>query len=185
MEKRELIRQAIHVVAGIAFIAVLAYFGRINLIAISLLLLFAGSLLINFKLTGRHIPIAHDIGEVIEREKARFPGWGAAWYLIGILLLAAMLSDNNEIIAGIFILAVPDGLATIAGIRGDHKLPYNKKKTVEGTVAFFVSALAAYFFIGPKIVPLAMLSAIVESSDLPIDDNFGLPLLCAVYLFLF
>ena len=185
MEKKEMLRQFIHIAAGIFFIAILIYLGRVNLIAVSLVLLIFGSLLINFKIMGKHVPVAHDLGGVLERENVRFPGWGPAWYLVGILLLSSVLADTNEITAGIFILGVSDGLATITGIRGKHKLPYNKKKTVEGTIVFLATSLAAYFLVGPKILPLAIIATVIESFDLPIDDNFSLPLVCAVYLYLF
>lgn len=185
MERKELTRQSIHIIAGLAFMMILIYFGRITLIGTSILLLFFGSLLINFKLTGKHIPIAHDIGDAIERKEVRFPGWGAAWYVFGVIALATLLVDNNEIISGIFILAVSDGLATIVGMHGKHKIPYNNKKTIEGSVVFFVSALAAYLFVGPKIVLLAAITTLIESANLPIDDNFSLPMVCTIYLFLF
>ena len=185
MQKKESIRQIVHILAGLAFILVLIYLGRINLIAISLTLLIIGSLLINLKLVGSHIPILHDIGDSIERENARFPGWGAAWYLIGVILLGTFLNSQSEIITGIYILSVCDGIATFAGIHGTYPLPYNRKKTLEGSVGFFLSALAAYFIIGPKVILLAVITTVIESLDLPLDDNFTLPLACAIYLYIF
>src|SRR3989338_1383588 len=185
MRERELARQLVHVIAGLVFMFILIYLGRINLIAIALLLLFIGSLLINFKLTGKRVPMAHDIGDALERQNVRFPGWGPAWYVFGIILLAIALSEDNEILVGIFILGVSDGIATIIGIHGRYKLPYNKEKTIEGSAAFFITSLIAYLFIGPKIVPLAIITTIIESIRLPIDDNLSLPLVCAAYLLLF
>ncbi len=185
MKEKELARQLVHVIAGLVFMFILTYLGRINLIAIALLLLFIGSLLINFKLTGKRVPMAHDIGDALERQNVRFPGWGPVWYVLGIIILATMLNEDNEIMAGMFILGISDGIATIIGINGRRKLPYNKEKTIEGSIAFFITSLIAYLFIGPKAFPLAAIATITESIKLPIDDNISLPLVCAIYLFLF
>lgn len=184
MKGKELARQSMHMFAGILLMTILVYYGRINLIAFSLLLLIGGSLLINFKLVGKHVPIAHDIGDALERTEVRFPGWGAAWYVFGIMLLATVLEDDNKLLTAIFILGISDGLATIAGVWGTHRLPYNKKKTAEGSAAFLASALLTYGLIGIKAVPLAIIAAIIESTDLRLDDNFSLPIISAAYLLL-
>ena len=185
MEKREIRRQLIHIFAGLAFIVFLFLSDRVTLIGVTFLIIIGGSLLINFALVGEYVPIAHDIGKELERKKRRFPGWGPAWYAWGILLLAVVLTDINEISAGIFILGVGDGLSTLVGIKGKNKLPYNHKKTFEGTAAFFIASLIAYYFVGWSIVPLALIAAIVESLPWKIDDNLAVPFFCAVFFMIF
>ena len=114
---------------------------------------------------GRKIPIADWFEEKFERENVRFPGYGAFWYVVGTLLLALSLNSANEIAAAIVALAAGDSAATIFGIRGRHPLPYNRIKTVEGSVAFFVFSLPACLFVGWMGIALAAIAAIVESLD--------------------
>lgn len=185
MKKREGLRQLIHISAGIFFLLFFIMFGRIPLIILAFSLLVVGSLLIHFKLMGKYIPFVHDIGDRLEREDARLPGWGPALYLIGLLMIATVLQNYGEIAVGIILLGISDGASTLVGIHGTHRLPYNKKKTVEGTVVFFLSALIGYMFIKEKIILLALLAAFMESTNIPVDDNLLVPIVCTTYLFLF
>jgi len=97
------------------------------------------------------------------------------------LIPLAFLHSPSEIAAVIFILAIGDGASTIIGMKGKHKIPYNKEKTFEGTVAFFLFSLPAYFFIGEAIIPLAIIAAVVESLPLRLDDNLTVPIACTVF----
>ena len=134
---------------------------------------------------GRKIPIADWFEEKFERENVRFPGYGAFWYVMGVLLLALSLSSANEIAAAIVTLAAGDSAATIFGIRGRHSLPYNRIKTVEGSVAFFVFSLPACLFVGWMGVALAALATMAESLDTSVDDNLLIPVSAIIYFKLF
>ncbi len=51
-------------------------------------------------------------------------------------------------------------------------LPYNRYKTIVGTLAFFiVAAIAGYFLIGLYGVLFALILAFIESLNLSLDDN--------------
>ncbi|MHB8120371.1 MAG: hypothetical protein ACYDHX_16905 [Methanothrix sp.] len=125
---------------------------------------------------GRKIPIADWLEETFERENVRFPGYGAFWYVVGALLLALFLDSADEIAAAIVALAAGDSAATIFGIRGRHPLPYNRIKTMEGSIAFFVFSLPACIFVGWIGIALAALAAAVESLATPMDDNLLIPI---------
>lgn len=124
------------------------------------------------------------MAEKLERKKVDFPGYGSAWYMVGVLFLVSFLSNIPEIVTGIFLLGISDGFSTLIGIRGKRKLSYNKKKTWEGSIAFFVTALFTYVWIGWFAIPLAFLASIAEGLNLPMDDNIVVPFVTVVFLLL-
>jgi len=109
------------------------------------------------------------------------PAHGAMWYAIGSLIALTFVSDIATAASIIFLVGIADGLSTIVGVRGRHPLPHNKKKTLEGTLAFFSVGLGAYAFIGPIALFLSALGAFTESMDLQFDDNLTVPLVCVVF----
>jgi dolichol kinase len=111
----------------------------------------------------------------------RFPGYGAFWYVVGTLLAALFLGTSNEIAAAILTLALGDSAATIVGVRACHPLPYNRYKTVEGSLAFFVFSLPVCLFVGWIGVALAAFTAVVEGLSSPIDDNLAVPVAAALF----
>ncbi len=177
----ELRRKLLHSFFGLVLISILLYSGRKNLIAFLGLLLVFGSMIIIWRLQGRKIPVAGWFEETFERKNVRFPGYGAFWYVVGTLLLALFLDDDGEIAAGILTLALGDSASTIFGVIARHPLPYNRCKTIEGSLAFFVFALSACLFVGWIGVPLAALTAIVEGLPLPFDDNLTIPVAAALF----
>ena len=134
----ELRRKLLHSIFGLFLISVLFYFNRIILIIFLSLLLLFGSAIIVWMQQGNRIPIIDWFEETFERKNIRFPGYGAFWYVVGTLLLALSLNNAHEIAAGILTLALGDSAATIFGIRGTHPLPYNRRKTIEGFLAFLI-----------------------------------------------
>jgi dolichol kinase len=178
----ELGRKLFHFSFGLFLIFILLYSGRCSLIIFLFLCLAAGSIMIVLMKEGRKIPVACWLEEKFEREGVLFPGYGAFWFVVGALLIAVSLSSRDEIAASLLVLAAGDSAATIFGVLGQHPLPHNRKKTVEGGAAFFIVSLSACLFVGPMGVELAALGAAVESLDTPVDDNLLIPL--AVVLFL-
>lgn len=179
--KREARRQIIHFVAGLAVIAFLMYFGRGFAIAGTFGVIIGGTVIINLRLRGIRIPVITWIEERFERRNVLFIGWGSACYVAGILIPLTFLTDVNQIAAAIFILAIGDGFSTIIGRMGKIRLPHNRKKTLEGSVAFLLSSLPAYYFVGPVIVPVALLATVIESISSPIDDNLTVPIACTIF----
>jgi dolichol kinase len=177
----ELRRKLFHFFFGIFLIFILIYSGRKNMIIFLSLFLFFGCIMIVLMRQGRKIPIAYWLEETFERENVRFPGYGAFWYVMGALLLALFLGNANEIAAAIVALAAGDSAATIFGVLGRHPLPYNQRKTVEGSVAFFVFTLPACMFVGWIGVELAAIAAVVESLDTPVDDNLLIPVAAILF----
>lgn len=174
----ELKRQIFHIVLGIVTLSVLLLFGRGFMVAAVFFTIIIGSLLINARLLGKKIILVEWFEKNFERPDVMFPGWGSACYAAGALIALTFLSDIGSIAAIIFILGIGDGIATVIGKKGRVKLPYNKNKTLEGTIAFFFASLPAYYFVGPLVIPLAIAGALVESIDFKIDDNLMIPIVC-------
>jgi dolichol kinase len=181
----ELRRKLFHSCFGLFLIFVLFNSGRKTLIILLSLLLLCGSIIIIWRLQGNQISIIKWFEKTFERKNAKFPGYGAFWFVFGTLLLALSLSHSNEIAAGILILALGDSAATIFGIRGNYPLPYNRCKTIEGSVAFFIFSLTSCPLVGWMGFPLAFLTSVVESLPVPFDDNLLIPIAAALFFTLY
>lgn len=179
--KKETKRQVLHFLIGIVVIALLLYLGREFVLATVFVFIIAGGIAINMRLMRTKTVVVEWMEEQFERRNVLFPGWGGATYLAGLLMPLVFLVDINQIAASIFVLAVGDSLSTLVGRMGRYRLPYNKKKTLEGSLAFLLSSLPAYYFVGPVIVPLALIAAMVESLSFDIDDNLTIPVVCIIF----
>lgn len=181
----ELRRKLFHLFFGIFLIILLYYSGRTYLMIFLGTILIFGIMMILLMKNGKRIPVADWLEETFERENVRFPGYGAFWYVVGALLLSIFLNNSTEIAAGIMTLAAGDSAATIFGIIGHHRLPYNRRKTWEGSIAFFVFALPACLFVGWAGAALAAIASIVEGLPAPMDDNLLVPISVIVFFLLF
>lgn len=183
----EIRRRGIHITFGLLLIAALLQWGEgsYELIEGVLFAVFLiGLWVIDMKLKKRKLPIVDYLLETFERPHA-LPAYGAFWYGMGALLLLAFVGDVNYICASIAILALGDGVSTLVGRMGNIRFFYNKKKTLEGSIAFFIaSSLASYPFIGFSGVVLALICSFAESMDWGVDDNFIIPLICLVFYLL-
>ncbi|VVC04757.1 Uncharacterised protein [Candidatus Burarchaeum australiense] len=182
----ELKRKAIHMGIGIAILLALyllpvpradalAYVQAAMLLVLTYLLI-----VIDRRAKGKRTPPADYFIDSLERKSAP-PAQGALWYVVGTIIALTFISSFSGVAAAIFILAIADAISTLAGIWGTHPLPYNKKKTVEGTVAFFITGLASCVFIGPAALPLSLLTSIIESLDQRLDDNLTIPIACVIF----
>ena len=127
---------------------------------------------------------------------------GILLYPVSIVLLLFLFSDRLDIVAAAWgILAVGDGLATVIGrAAGGRSLPWNREKTLAGTVTLAVAGGAAGAFLcwwcRPAIVPppylwfslgapfiAATVAAAVESIPIRLDDNVSVPFSAAGVMF--
>ncbi len=96
---------------------------------------------------------------------------------VGVLLSLVFFSELIAYVV-IVILAFADSFATIVGkFYGRIKIPYNRKKSVEGSMTFFVTALICTVFLLPLKTALiaSFVSCIIET--LPFKfDNISIPL---------
>ncbi len=108
---------------------------------------------------------------------------GAIWYPAGLLLPLSILPPPSLAAAAIFILAAGDSASTIFGLRGKRKLPYNRKKTVLGTAAFFIFSSISVAMAGIPAIIASLACAIAESLELGVDDNLTVSLVATAILF--
>jgi dolichol kinase len=82
-------------------------------------------------------------------------------------------------------LTLGDGTAKIIGKTfGKTYYPYNKAKKLEGTLAGIIaSTIGCLLFISPfKAVMISIVSMMIESIPLPINDNILIPLIAGSLL---
>lgn len=120
------------------------------------------------------------IGELKTYERQGEYFRGVVMYITGILL-ATLLFPVWIASACIAVLAGGDSFSTLVGkLYGRHPLPINRKKTWEGSIAFFlVSLLILWFFDPSKAIYIALIATFVEM--LPrLDDNLTIPLIVGI-----
>ncbi|HNT60892.1 MAG TPA: hypothetical protein PKJ97_02865 [Candidatus Bilamarchaeaceae archaeon] len=181
---KERSRKLIHIAIGIIFLLILQNFGRHTLEIILFAGILAGLMAMHLALSGLRLPFVSWFIENFERRGVRAPGFGSAWYAFGILMASVAISDLNALSAAICVLAFGDSLSTLIGQNGRWRIPYNRNKTFEGSLAFLAGSLTAFYFIGPAAIPLAMACAMAESLPLPLDDNITIPA-AAILFFMF
>jgi uncharacterized protein (TIGR00297 family) len=117
---------------------------------------------------------------------------GIIYYPLAVLLLLVAFPTRPDIVAaGWGILAIGDGLATLAGRAiGGTRWPWNRDKTVSGTLAFAAGGAAAGILLAwwcrPAVVPpppilfivvapvaAAIVAALVETIPVRLDDNLS------------
>lgn len=174
-------RKILHILAGAVFLLFLFFLGRTKLAALLFVLLLGGLLIINLLLLGLRFRITDWFIINFERQDAKFPGYTTAWYVAGLLIATTVLHSEGEIASVICALAFGDGLSTIVGAYGKIKLFYNNGKTLEGVAAFFLATLPTVLVVGPIGIVFAFASAIFESIELGIDDNFSLPIFGTIF----
>ena len=175
-------RQFFHIALGLFFMLLLFSYGR----EASILLLFCATLfalmVIHLRTLRVPLPVLDWFFSHFERRGASADGSGALWYLCGMLLLCTFLQNVQHISASFFILSVGDGASTLAGkYFGAHPLPFNKKKSLEGTFAFALSCIPIFFLWGAAAFAISIACAAVESLPLEkrkikIDDNLSIAL---------
>jgi HAD superfamily phosphoserine phosphatase-like hydrolase len=101
------------------------------------------------------------------------------------ILLTLLLFPHPANSAAIAIFAIGDSTASLFGkMFGKRTLPFNKAKTLEGSLIGFVfAAIAAAFFVNPLMaVSGAAVAMLIEGLPLPINDNLVLPLVTGALL---
>lgn len=126
-----------------------------------------------------HVPVIHFLTYFCgKREEIRGIATGPIFYLIGILL---SLSFFPEIcfLTGAIALIVGDAAAGLIGFKfGKHKWFYNKNKSIEGSLAFYLSTFPFFAIFLPIVYSLILVfAAAVLESFLSKGENILLPAL--------
>ncbi len=136
------------------------------------------------RLDGKRLPFISDV-TCHAASQSEFYGFAAAplFYALGILL-TLLIFPFPASAAAIAIFALGDSTASIFGGLLGIRLPFNKGKTLEGSLSGFVFAfLAGSLFVAPWIAAVgAAIAMFVEYLPLPINDNVVIPIVTAVAL---
>jgi len=186
MDTLELRRQIVHA-SGILTILPLLWFGKWTGLVVT------GSILAIFLIwamwrQNMHHP-STGIGRFAESFVTKYersgerPLMGAITFYVGATL--AILFFNVAIAAAsIAVLALADSASTVIGsYLGKHKLAANRKKSWEGSAAFWLTSFAVLLvFVSPlRAFAVALMAMTVEA--LPkIDDNISIPLTVGILL---
>ncbi len=171
----ELRRNSVQIAAGIFLISVF-YFAKSGIAdAILFWFVILGSLFGNYALmnkSGKTSKLIHSF----ERSDVML-GSGARWLAIGSLATVSFLT-GNAILVVFSAIFIADSFSTLFGISfKTGALPYNRKKSIGGTLVYFLTVLSiSYFFIGPFALLFAAVSSFFESQPYHIDDNFDVAL---------
>ena len=177
----ELYRQLVHLVAGLLFASAAYVLPR------SAFLWLSGMALVLFLVTLLFRRELHWLFAALEREHAAFAGKGGLFYFLGVFLTGLLFWQHTAI--AILVLCLADAAATIIGtLFRSPSLPYNRRKTIGGSVTFFIVAslvLSAGYPV-VHIFFIAFLLTALESFDyreIPfLDDNLVIPLVTAYLL---
>lgn len=168
-------RKLVHAFAGaVPFVAVLA---PVLTIASLCAVVVVYSISEWIRLNGKVVPLVGNItASCIRREERRHVVLAPITLTLGVII-SLILFPYKVAVAVILILAFADSAATLVGrVWGTMRIPYNKYKSVQGSVAAFVVACicSALYFPLVAAVVAALVSSIIES--LPIrDDNIAVP----------
>ena len=171
--KKEVRRNIFTILGGFAVLGLLIFTGFNEYLLMAFIFLAGITLLNNV--------ILHNAGFIskflygLERDNFRL-GHGALWLGIGACFALSYMS-NTLALSTIGIIFIADSVSPLIGMRYNKiKLPYNKKKTIPGTISYFIAALfLSYIFIGVYAFIVAFVSAIVESLPISLDDNIDVP----------
>jgi uncharacterized protein (TIGR00297 family) len=187
----EVSRQLVHMSMG-SFALLLRWLTWWEALALA-----GGALVFNLFVLPR---FAHDLYRPGDRERAVH---GIVYYPLAVLLLISVFPRRLDIVAAAWgILAIGDGIATLAGRAiGGARWPWNREKTVAGSVAFAIGASIAgvclAWWVRPNVAappPLlfailvppiaAVAAAFVETIPVRLDDNLSVAAAAGAVLWL-
>jgi len=175
--KNDVFREAIH--ASGFFVPVLA--GLIGITAVALMICVVSALYFISELSRmsrKNLPVISAItrNAALQAELYEFAA-APLYFALGILLTLVLFpAPVNS--AAIAIFALGDSTAAFfGGIISKRPLPFNKGKTLEGSlVGFFFAFLAGSFFVSPALALIgAVVAMTIESLPLPVNDNILIP----------
>ncbi|UCF44735.1 MAG: HAD-IB family phosphatase [Candidatus Bathyarchaeota archaeon] len=184
--KNTLLREAIH--ASGFFVPVLA--GLIGIYAVALLICIVMALYVMSELSRmsrKNLPIISAITRHAASQAELYDFAAAPLYFAIGILLTLLLFPVPVSGAAIAIFALGDSTASLFGRRLSKKpLPFNKGKTLEGSIAgFFFAFLAGSLFISPAMAFIgAAVAMVIECLPLPVNDNVPIPLCTGLALML-
>jgi dolichol kinase len=180
-KSKEVHRDIIQIALGIVVLAIIAFLKSSTAIAVVFALIILGYVVNDLSSESRLKGVYKVLESGLERSGVVY-GSGALYIAAGTAMVVGFVNSPVFVMFGIVVLFFADSVATIVGVNLDWvKLPYNRNKSVFGSLAFFlITALLGYPLIGIAAVYLGALLAFVESVDLKLDDNVSLAMVVVV-----
>ncbi len=182
--KNNMLREAIH--ASGFFIPVLA--GLIGIHAVALLICVTSAFYFLseiYRMNRKNLPIISTITRHAASMEELYEFAAAPLYFAMGILLTLLMFPAPVSSATIAIFALGDSTASLfGGIIFKKPLPFNKSKTLAGSlVGFFFAFLAGSIFVSPALALIgAAVAMAIESLPLPINDNILTPLFTGLVL---
>jgi len=137
------------------------------------------------RLEGRNLPIISAITRHAASQSELY-GFAAAplYFAVGIATTLILFQQNGAGNAAIAMFCLGDSTASLFGGLLTTSLPFNKGKTIEGSLAgFFFAFLAGSFFVSPIYALIgAAIAMTIEVLPLPINDNILIPIITGAAL---
>ena len=184
LDRHEILRETIH--ASGFFVPILSIYLGLPIVALVILIITLFYLMSELaRMERKNLPILSSItlNAATQSELYEF-ATAPLFFALGILLTLLLFPFAASSVA-IAIFAIGDSTASIFGrIYGRNTLPFNKGKTLEGSILGFVFAfLAGTFFTIPlKSLMGALIAMTVECLPLPLNDNLITPLVTGAAL---
>ena len=170
---REIIRQLIHLIFGLAIAAVVSFIDHTVVISVIVGGLLIGVFLIDLILRGYQVPIISPL--VVYGDRCDpLPGKGAFFFAVSALA-CIILFPVTIVVPALVSLAVLDSVTTLVGVRfGRHRICNGK--SWEGTLSgIAVTVLALLPFLSlPGALAASVIAGIIELFS-PVDDNLVIP----------
>ncbi|MFH1448417.1 MAG: hypothetical protein ABIG39_06135 [Candidatus Micrarchaeota archaeon] len=179
----EKLRQWFHIGIGIMLLLLVWLAEREYVVLTVLCGFLCGITVLNLKLAGLRVPVIDELLSVFERPNTP-PGYGAFWYAFGVLVIISFIQNADYVMAAILVLGISDGVSTIVGLGSSRRLPYNKNKTVGGSLGFAIVSLLSFVWIGALAIPFSIIGAFLEGVDLRFDDNLVISLFSVAFFLL-
>jgi dolichol kinase/phosphoserine phosphatase len=184
--RNDFVREAIH--ASGFFVPVLAALIGIPLVALMICVVSALYALSELsRMNGKNLPVISAITRNAASQAERYEFAAAPLYFAVGILLTLVLFPAPVNGAAIAMFTLGDSTASLfGGLISKKPLPFNKGKTVEGSLAgFFFAFLAGMFFVSPVLALIgAAVAMAIESLPLPVNDNILIPLCTGLALLL-
>ena len=182
--RHDVLRESIH--ASGFFVPILGGLAGVPVVAAAICVVIALYVVSEFlRMSGKNLPVISAItrnaaSQSELNEFAAAPLYFAVGILVTLLLFPRPISG-----AAIAMFALGDSTASILGGRISKKsLPFNKSKTIEGSLSgVFFAFLAGSFFIPPVYALFgAAIAMTIEYLPLPVNDNILVPVFTGLAL---
>lgn len=126
-----------------------------------------------------------------EYDKRKIRMNGSSWLLLADIL-CIIFFPKLIAITGMLLLSLSDSTSAIAG-RVFGKKQYAPNRSVVGSVTFFavgvliIAAMPKYSYLQVEYyfgIAAVLVTTVVDASNLPVDDNFTIPIVSSVVLYI-